>query len=92
MKYVHDVESKICVAYTPANDNMPVGSSKIFKMTTVLCHKNDQYNKKTARNLAELYMNTTGYILVRVPKSVSPNMFFKNISDSMSNHQEIGLW
>jgi hypothetical protein len=84
MKFIHDVKHRICVAYEPANPDVKKQQGKVFKMTTVLCHKNDQYRKETARNLAKVDMESGCFIFVRVPSAVMPNHYFREMAYGMS--------
>jgi hypothetical protein len=53
VKFAHFPEDGLCIAYTPDSDSIPAGKCDIFKITTVLCHKMDTYQKKVARNISK---------------------------------------
>jgi hypothetical protein len=80
IKYIHDPYNKLCIGYEPASNSMPVGKSSIFKMTTAICHPGDQYVKKMAREQVDYNMANDRCVLVRLPKDVQPNVYFKQIS------------
>ncbi len=84
LKFVHLVDQKICVAYEPASEERSNKKSAIFKMTTVLCHKNDQYKKADARLFARMNIENGQFVLVRIPEKTPPNVHFFNVAENLS--------
>jgi hypothetical protein len=87
IKYVHDTNAKMCIAYTPASTSMPPRKSEIFKMTTVLCHKQDQYKKAEARAIALENFNNGNTVVVRLPKGWHPHEYFQNLAFAMGGNE-----
>lgn len=85
IKYVHSPVDRMCIAYTPASSDMPARASDVFKMTTVLCHKKDQYKKAVAREIALQNLSEGKYVLVKLPKHKQPHEHFQHIAMVMSS-------
>ena len=79
VKFAHFPEDGLCIAYTPDSDSIPAGKCDIFKITTVLCHKMDTYQKKVARNIAMNNIENGNFIKVRIPAGVNPSEHMYNI-------------
>lgn len=83
IKYVHFSSDGLCIGYEPASTTMPARKSEVFKMTTVLCHKQDQYKKAVARDIATANIANGMYILVKLPKNTLPHEHFREIGITM---------
>jgi hypothetical protein len=92
IKFCHDPVEKMCIGYMPASEKLPARSAHVFKMSTALCHKHDNYVKKIARQLVEENMNSGNFVLVRVPSNKKPNEYFRNIANIMGNADMEYAW
>jgi len=70
MRFIHNPDKKSCVGYMPDNEAI---HGTVFRLTQVLCHKNDTYKKTVAREMIRRNFEAGQFIKVRIPKGDTPS-------------------